>query len=371
MEVAMVLTVALVWGVDYGWQPQEDGSLEYIIQLEPWSLDALRNGDSIVSEIHPEVHGVRRFRIQVGRQRLPRDTGSSVLPPVAAGDSDPPGVNEPIGRRFVDEVAARPPTLVNPVPHKLEADRSAEPLMTTAHDEPVEASSAVLFPSNSLETSDPNAPSPEPSRFERDVVGSELSRYDDVLEEGDEFVPESPQSDQTTVRNSSDETAEEQTLSITPPVEDLAEEEPRYEVPRNEPMHLEPTDPLMGTESPAPQQDTPWNIPRLPYQSPRDSERQPQSPAPDVEREPLFRQSNDNSEMSEQLAPAGHEEEVEQVRPPADLPATTKSERRSWPFAATLVGLFASLASNAYMGWITWSAVNRYRELAEDVQMAH
>ena len=60
-------------GVEYGWQPTEEGELEYIIQIEPELLKSLADGAQIISEIHPDVRNVRRFRIQVGKGPLPRE----------------------------------------------------------------------------------------------------------------------------------------------------------------------------------------------------------------------------------------------------------------------------------------------------------
>ena len=68
---ALLLAAASV-GVDYGWQPDADGVMEYIIQIEPELLTALQKGEAIISEIHPDVTGVRRFRIQIGNGPLPR-----------------------------------------------------------------------------------------------------------------------------------------------------------------------------------------------------------------------------------------------------------------------------------------------------------
>ena len=49
-----------------------------------------------------------------------------------------------------------------------------------------------------------------------------------------------------------------------------------------------------------------------------------------------------------------------------ELDSRLQSKSTGWP--TTLLGLFASLAANAYMGWITWSAVHRYRDLVDDVR---
>jgi len=91
---ALLLVTALL-GVDYGWQPASDGRLEYIVQLEPVTLIALREGQEVVSQIDPFVRGVRRFRIRVGTDVVPRlgtpqqqAAGASA----AASSAPPPGV---------------------------------------------------------------------------------------------------------------------------------------------------------------------------------------------------------------------------------------------------------------------------------------
>lgn len=106
MNCIALLLAASSLGVDFGWQPTADGELEYIIQIEPALLDAMRNGEQIVSEIHPDAAGVRRFRILVGRQQLPREAG--VLTP------RPPASAPPIQLSDAPQVA--PPVGIGPVP---------------------------------------------------------------------------------------------------------------------------------------------------------------------------------------------------------------------------------------------------------------
>lgn len=72
LGVALLLTVATV-GVEYGWQPGEDGQLEYIIQIEPELVKTLSEGKvDLLSEIPEELQGVKRFRIRVGTGPVPR-----------------------------------------------------------------------------------------------------------------------------------------------------------------------------------------------------------------------------------------------------------------------------------------------------------
>jgi len=66
-----LLTAAL--GYDVGWQPLPDGGMEYIIQIEPHVLEMLKSGEQIVSDIPPNLRGVRSYRITVGTEKLPRE----------------------------------------------------------------------------------------------------------------------------------------------------------------------------------------------------------------------------------------------------------------------------------------------------------
>ncbi len=73
MNSAAFLLATAVLGVDYGWRRTDDGQLEYLIQIEPALVRSFEQGQEIVSELPPEMRGVRRFRISVGNQALPRD----------------------------------------------------------------------------------------------------------------------------------------------------------------------------------------------------------------------------------------------------------------------------------------------------------
>lgn len=94
----LVATAAL--GVDFGWQPTTDGQLEYIIQMEPVTLVALRGGQELVSQIDPYVQGVRRFRIRVGGEMVPRRGQPPRQPAPPQGIPVPAGVQ--YGWRGID-----------------------------------------------------------------------------------------------------------------------------------------------------------------------------------------------------------------------------------------------------------------------------
>jgi hypothetical protein len=60
-------------GIDYGWQPVADGGFEYIIQIEPETLDSLKKGQDIFSQLPPKLRGIRAYRITVGTGPLPHE----------------------------------------------------------------------------------------------------------------------------------------------------------------------------------------------------------------------------------------------------------------------------------------------------------
>ena len=80
MNLTTWMLAAAVLGVDVGWQPLPGGGMEYIIQIEPELLDALRRGEVVVSQVPPQVKDVRQYRIVVGRGRLPRITPAATQP---------------------------------------------------------------------------------------------------------------------------------------------------------------------------------------------------------------------------------------------------------------------------------------------------
>jgi hypothetical protein len=67
---------AVLLGIDVGWQPLPEGGVEYIIQIEPQLLEALKSGERIQSDVPSYVKDVRAYRIVVGTAGLPRE-----LPP--------------------------------------------------------------------------------------------------------------------------------------------------------------------------------------------------------------------------------------------------------------------------------------------------
>ena len=75
MCAVVVCLATVVVGIDAGWRPLPEGGVEYLIQIEPHLIDALRSGELnevISSQIPPRVKDVRAFRISVGNETLPQ-----------------------------------------------------------------------------------------------------------------------------------------------------------------------------------------------------------------------------------------------------------------------------------------------------------
>jgi hypothetical protein len=63
---------AAIIGIEAGWQPLPEGGMEYIIQLDSQTLELLKAGETIQSDIPPSAGEVRSYRIVSGTKILPR-----------------------------------------------------------------------------------------------------------------------------------------------------------------------------------------------------------------------------------------------------------------------------------------------------------
>ena len=73
MNTLTICIAAAALGINVGWQRLPEGGMEYIIQFDPQSLDALRAGQPIQSDVPPGAGEVRSYRIIVGTEKLRRD----------------------------------------------------------------------------------------------------------------------------------------------------------------------------------------------------------------------------------------------------------------------------------------------------------
>ena len=90
MNTLMICVAAATLGIEVGWQRLPEGGTEYIIQLDPQTLETLRSGKPLHSDIPPAAGEVRSYRIIMGTQKLPRETPDKPQP-----KAEPQTVSEP------------------------------------------------------------------------------------------------------------------------------------------------------------------------------------------------------------------------------------------------------------------------------------
>lgn len=75
MHAVMSLVAASAVSISAGWTKLPTGGYEYIIQIEPEAIATLAAGEDFTSEVPPEARDVRSYRVHVGREQLPRESG--------------------------------------------------------------------------------------------------------------------------------------------------------------------------------------------------------------------------------------------------------------------------------------------------------
>jgi hypothetical protein len=113
----------VIVGINVGWQPLPEGGMEYIIQLDPQTLEALKAGESIQSDIPPSAGDVRSYKIVLGSNKLPRTS-----PPAASIESPSAKSSE----RTQGQTSNLPETAnqgqTSAFPHQLLPDPAGKPM---------------------------------------------------------------------------------------------------------------------------------------------------------------------------------------------------------------------------------------------------
>jgi hypothetical protein len=73
----LMCLAAAALGIDVGWQRLPEGGVQYLIQIGPETLESLKAGQAIESDIPPTVKDIRGYRITVGNKQLPREVVTS------------------------------------------------------------------------------------------------------------------------------------------------------------------------------------------------------------------------------------------------------------------------------------------------------
>jgi hypothetical protein len=317
-------------GVDYGWRPNEQGKLEYIIQIEPELLNSLSQGREIVSFIDPQVRGVRCFRVRVGTSPPPRE-----MPVVS---EEPPNKTD-----------------LNPIP-------AADPHR----------------PRNDLAPRADQAPATNPidSAVRPDSRNDDKSRSAETKPDAPERS-DNPPSFYTAPPRSENANGPAQPIVAEPAPPIDSEEPPRESQPLSE---FEPAGPFAPVPFPAADSLTPAK--RLSDdrverggQVPLAPKTQQHEPVPDGARMGVNSMATEEPppQLDEAVTPALHQEpsggSEHQAENPADdllnkVPLVNELPDKPWFFTCLL--LFASLGGNVYLGWICSGVYRRYRRLATE-----
>lgn len=301
----IILLAAATVGVDYGWQPRAGGGFEYIIQVEPETLQSLGRGEDIVSDIPPYLRDVRSYRITVGTGDVPRlgtPPVSTEVEPPPAEPKLPPAVEPEAPQTFEasEALSEGPPPQFRPGPVH---DQGQWQSRTN-----VEANERVAPP---VET-----PTYEPP----DVTPQPALQF-----------PELP--------------------SYEPPVVSPPEYEPP--TPRESPYLPPVIEPGAGASSEPPVEESTYAAepPQLPFIA--------ESREMTAEAASFEPNTGDNRTAAKVSVQTSDSEELVQSS------AETAAEKKLWwPLAASLVGLCLSLGGNVYLGWLTVAFRSRYRQVA-------
>ena len=66
MHTYSLILAAAALGVDIGYETTQDGGVESIVQIDPRSLEVLREGDEFVIDLPVEFRPLKRYRIRIG-----------------------------------------------------------------------------------------------------------------------------------------------------------------------------------------------------------------------------------------------------------------------------------------------------------------
>jgi len=72
MSAYLYLLATLSFGIDAGWQPAPEGGVEYTLQLDEHAIATLKSGQTLFSDVMPDLRDVRKIRIVAGTNTLAR-----------------------------------------------------------------------------------------------------------------------------------------------------------------------------------------------------------------------------------------------------------------------------------------------------------
>ncbi len=144
---------ALTLGVEVGWEPNDSGGLEYIIQIDSTQLKHFEKGIPYSSDFPKDLQGLQTIRFQIGEKKLPR----------IALSPQKPAFPEPTKLAKTQRAAPSPSDAKLPdnPPRKLSADHQTKPLKVAkaSFDDPIDSKSPNPKEDSSTQT-EPEKPWP-------------------------------------------------------------------------------------------------------------------------------------------------------------------------------------------------------------------
>jgi len=385
-------------GVDYGCQQTPDGQLEYIIQIEPSLMEALKSGQEITSEIPPHLAGVRRFRIRVGYDQLPQVTPADMAAAAASqtellrqqyqnalnsaaslGGAAAQAVNDRTGGQLTapGATSAAPPGLPNPNPGRWDppaltagqnpqlrgatgtggqaVGQGAQPPSSQWGDRGRMPDNSVLSKSGPGAAATGNFGTPPQSPANPSFAERFRSMGQEAVSDANRQLTEAANQGFPPPRPGATGTDPSNRFQTPPPAPNGT---PRFGTPRN-PGAGQPTP--QGGIPPAPE---PQRAEDIPWFNPRGGERAtvPSMDTSSTENGSLF--APRPLKTAEYVEPdkGSLADSVNTGRPTLPEEMATKVEYRSSSWLMTaLIALFASLGANFYLGWIALELHRRYR----------
>ena len=146
------LALALV-GVDLGYRPASNGGTEFIIQINPATLQSLRPGEPIDIDVPREAREMRpsHFSITLGNERLPHEVPLTASLPPATAPIVPANPVMSAAATLPILPSAAPPGRepVNiPTPSSAPSPPTVVPIATPANSAPAESRIGELAPVN-------------------------------------------------------------------------------------------------------------------------------------------------------------------------------------------------------------------------------
>ena len=107
----IICAAAVTLGVEFGWEPNGAGGLEYIIQIDAESLKNLEKGIAQRSDFPQDLRGLQTIRFQVGDKKLPQVALPSTIAPLSPPEKPPEKLaNNPYGKLLAKKAVFETPS---------------------------------------------------------------------------------------------------------------------------------------------------------------------------------------------------------------------------------------------------------------------